>query len=60
MGKIIITISPLGELKVEAENFTGSSCEEKTAFLKALGQVTEQEYKPEYYMEEEKEGEYNA
>ncbi len=49
MQKIIVTISPEGGIKVEAEGYTGNSCEEATKFLKSLGTVTEENKKPEYY-----------
>ncbi|HQA51097.1 MAG TPA: DUF2997 domain-containing protein [Syntrophomonadaceae bacterium] len=49
MQKIIVTISPEGKIKVEAEGYTGNSCEEATKFLKSLGTVTEENKKPEYY-----------
>lgn len=49
MKKIIVTISPIGKISVEAEGYTGNSCEEATKFLKALGTVTEEQKKPEYY-----------
>jgi|GEM_PF-1805104 hypothetical protein len=51
--RVKTTVDPAGNLKVEAEGFAGSSCTEATAFLKSLGIVEHNEYKPEYYAEEE-------
>lgn len=51
--RVKTTIDPVGNLKVEAEGFTGSSCTAATAFLKNLGVVDAQETKPEYYIKEE-------
>ncbi len=52
-GKVITTVNPAGDLKVEAEGFTGTSCTHATAFLQTLGIVDESENKPEYYIEGE-------
>lgn len=49
MKKIIVTISPEGKIRVEAEGYSGNSCEEATNFLKSLGTVTEENKKPEFY-----------
>mgnify|MGYP000984050146 CR=1 FL=1 len=49
MKKIIVTISPDGKIRVEAEGYSGNSCEEATKFLKSLGKVVEENKKPEYY-----------
>ncbi len=51
--KVITTVNPAGDLKVEAEGFTGTSCTDATAFLQTLGIVDESENKPEYYDTEE-------
>ncbi len=48
--KVIVRISKNGEIKMEAQGFTGSACLETTAkYLSGLGKVTEQKKKPEYY-----------
>lgn len=49
MKKVIVTITPEGKILVEAEGYTGNSCEEATKFLRSLGTVTEEQKKPEYY-----------
>lgn len=49
MKKIIVKILPDGTMTVEAEGYTGNSCEEATKFLKALGEVTGENNKPEYF-----------
>ncbi len=47
---IEITISPSGEIKIDAIGFTGADCEKATAFLeKALGTAKAKTRKPEYY-----------
>ncbi len=47
---IEITISPSGEIKIDAIGFTGADCEKATAFLeKALGTAKAKTCKPEYY-----------
>jgi hypothetical protein len=46
---IQITISPEGELDIEAVGFHGLDCERATAFLEqALGEITDRHRKPEY------------
>ena len=55
MGKIIrITVAPDGEIKLEADGFTGESCVQTTAPLEeALGMDSEsRDLKPEYYEED--------
>jgi hypothetical protein len=49
MSEIVIDFFPNGSVKVEAVGFTGTTCEEATAFLKSLGTETDKEYKPEYF-----------
>jgi len=49
MKKVIVTISPDGSIKVEAEGYKGNTCEQATAFLKQLGQVQGEEKKAEYF-----------
>ena len=53
MSEVIVDFFPDGTVKVEAVGFTGSSCEEATAFLRGLGTEVEKDYKPEYYDEAE-------
>jgi len=52
MKKVRVTIASNGRVSAEAEGFTGSSCEEATAFLDTLFGVGKKDYKPEYYQEE--------
>jgi len=48
MRKVVITISPAGEKKVEAVGYSGASCETATKpFCK--GRVLQEVKKPEYY-----------
>lgn len=49
MGRVIISLTPDGKVKVEAIEFHGESCTEATAFLKKLGLVQEENIKPEFY-----------
>ena len=49
MSEIVIDFFPNGSVKVEAVGFTGTTCEEATAFLQSLGTEVEKDYKPEYY-----------
>lgn len=47
---IEVIVGPSGELKIEAVGFTGSDCEQATAFLEqALGEVRQRSRKPEYH-----------
>jgi hypothetical protein len=47
---IEVTVSPTGEIKIEAEGYTGSSCEEATRFLEeALGLPGKRTRKTEFY-----------
>ena len=47
---IEITISPSGEIEIEAVGFRGSDCEQATAFLEeALGKAGIRKRKPEFY-----------
>jgi hypothetical protein len=46
---IEITISPTGELSIDALGFKGSGCEQATKFLEeALGMTAQKVKKPEY------------
>jgi hypothetical protein len=48
--KIIIEISPKGQVKIDVEGGSGQSCTSVTAFLdNALGSVKNTEYKTEFY-----------
>lgn len=49
MQKIIVKILSDGSMKVEAEGYTGNSCEEATKFLKTLGDIESEAQKPEYF-----------
>lgn len=47
---IEVTVSPTGEVTVEAVGFTGQACEKATqAIEEALGVTTEKRKKPEYH-----------
>ncbi len=46
---IEITVSPMGDIAIDAIGFKGADCEQATQFLEeALGQVTGKSRKPEY------------
>lgn len=49
MGRVIISLTPDGKVKVEAIEFQGNSCAEATAFLQKLGVVQNETHKPEFY-----------
>lgn len=50
---VIIQVSPDGEVKIDAVNFRGNSCEKATAALvKAMGQVTSSSKKPEFFSQQ--------
>ena len=51
MPKIEVTISGMGELKVDAIGFKNNSCIKATEFLKKLGQVESTNKKPEFFQE---------
>ena len=47
---IEVSVSPAGEITIEAEGYTGSSCEEATRFLEeALGLPGKRTRKAEFY-----------
>ena len=47
---IEIVIGPAGEIEINAHGFTGTDCEQATAFLEqALGQIGERARKPQFY-----------
>lgn len=53
---VIIQISPEGEVKIDAVNFRGNSCEKATAALiKAMGQVTSSSKKPDFFQQQTQE-----
>tara|TARA_R110002096_G_scaffold342549_1_gene535519 strand:- start:5462 stop:5671 length:210 start_codon:yes stop_codon:yes gene_type:complete len=42
--QIMVTITPEGDIRIDAKGYTGSTCEEATAFLEtALGNVKHRE-----------------
>ena len=52
---IEILVSPAGEITVEAEGYTGSTCEEATRFLEeALGLPGQRTRKAEFYSREQR------
>jgi hypothetical protein len=47
---IEVTVSPTGEITIEAVAFKGADCEQATKYLEdALGAITTRTKKPEYY-----------
>lgn len=53
MKEIIVTIKPDGSIQVEAVGYKGESCKDATkAIEKALGIVSKETLKPEYYEKE--------
>jgi hypothetical protein len=49
--KILVTVDPLGKVTIEAQGFSGSSCEAATAGLEAAlagGSGMERTFKPEW------------
>jgi hypothetical protein len=47
---IEILIHPSGSIQIDAIGFSGSDCEQSTAFLEqALGTITTKQRKPEYH-----------
>ena len=52
---IEVSVSPAGEITVEAEGYTGSTCEEATRFLEeALGLAGNRTRKAEFYRREQR------
>jgi hypothetical protein len=51
MAKEIVLKFKSGQIKVEAQGFKGSSCQEASKFLRALGEVTNDERKAEWFEE---------
>jgi len=55
MKKIIVKIKK-GKVKIEAEGYTGTSCQDATKQIEeALGVVDDRDLKDEYYQEDENE-----
>lgn len=53
MKQIEIIVDKQGGVKIEAKNFTGTSCSDATRpFEQALGVVTHDQFKTEYYATE--------
>ena len=49
--RLVIDIDPDGTIRIDAQGFSGPSCEDATrAIEQALGQVTAVMHKPEYYV----------
>jgi hypothetical protein len=47
---IEVTVSPIGEIQINAVGFKGADCEQATQFLEeALGTVQQKQRKPEYH-----------
>ena len=47
---IEVTVSPIGEIQIDAVGFKGGDCEQATKFLEeALGVVQEKQQKPEFH-----------
>lgn len=47
---VVVRISPGGEVRIEADGYTGSSCEEATRYLEeALGTASGRTRKAEFY-----------
>ncbi|MBD2864882.1 DUF2997 domain-containing protein [Paenibacillus oceani] len=50
MKRIVITVGTDGSISIEAQNYSGTECDEATRpFETALGQVTRKRRKPEFY-----------
>lgn len=50
-GKYTVKVSKLGDVKIEAEGFTGTSCKDATEAMEMAlaGKDSNTDYKPEYY-----------
>ena len=47
---IEVTVSPIGEIQINAVGFKGADCEQATQFLEeALGTIQQKQRKPEYH-----------
>ena len=50
MKKIILTVSPKGETKIETKGFSSGECREASRFIEqALGQPVGEQLTPEFY-----------
>ena len=50
MRQIEITIKPTGEVTIDAVGYNGVGCKDAVEFFaKALGQTSDEQYKPEYH-----------
>jgi len=47
--EIVVDFYRNGTVKVETFGFQGATCKDATGFLNALGKITEEENKPEYW-----------
>ena len=55
--EIHVDIAPDGAVKIDAVGFSGSDCEQATAFLElALGKVQQKRRKPEYHQRNQHRG----
>lgn len=51
MRQLIVTVTPEGDVQIEATGFKGNACEKATAELeKAFGLLKSKTKKPEYYV----------
>ena len=58
MKQILITISPTGEIVVQAEGFVGPSCQEEVRqYAQNLGLICEEGILPSFYCLDQEEGE---
>lgn len=50
MARILVTIDPAGQVKMEVQGAQGKACDKVTApLMKRLGVTTDTQRKPEYY-----------
>lgn len=49
--KLMIVIDKQGNITCESHGFTGKTCTDAVKMIKNLGEVTEDEKKPDYYKE---------
>jgi hypothetical protein len=55
MKCIEVTVSPIGDIQIDAIGFKGSDCEKATKFLEeALGSVAQKQHKPEFQQQKQK------
>lgn len=54
MKTIEVTVSPTGDIKIEAVGFKGADCDQATRFLEeALGTIQRKQKKPEYHQRQQ-------